>query len=152
LVHATAYSARYTGFNESRAISHVLTTVSQRNPSNHPLSITALSQNGSVTLSLPRSFVGPLTVRTHNGSYKPTPALDSAVTTFSEHDGLRKSFIGDPVGSGYLADPEAWQGGEVTMESKNGTLRIGWMDESHECPVSGSGSGKSFWTSVFKGK
>ena len=50
---------------------------------------------------LPRSFSGPLITRTGNGWATLSPELANATTTFTEVRGVRKSFVGEFLDSGY---------------------------------------------------
>jgi hypothetical protein len=56
------------------------------------------------------------------------------VTMFSEIGGRRTLFVGemDTTHSGWDASGDSWPGDTVNIESKNGTVKIGWVDEEEE--------------------
>ncbi|KAJ6454717.1 hypothetical protein C8R47DRAFT_1166884 [Mycena vitilis] len=87
-----------------------------------PLHLTATSSNGTLTLHLPHSFRGPLTLRTRNGSVRIVRALEGATTTVSEAGGVRRCFVGEFAD--WAERPEGWTGDEVTLESANGSIRV----------------------------
>ncbi|KAK7046445.1 hypothetical protein R3P38DRAFT_2873838 [Favolaschia claudopus] len=107
-------------------------------PSRPPINLTALTSNGSVNIHLPRSFRGPLTIRTRNGSIRFSDALNADLTTFNEVNQTRRCFIGD------FADwtEEGWAGDEVSIESSNGSIRLQYDAESPS-DAGSKGSGKS---------
>jgi len=60
-----------------------------------PLQISCSSVNGNVNIYLPRSFVGPLQVKTRNGSLRFSDPVKQLLTPFSEMGGAQWSFLGD---------------------------------------------------------
>lgn len=60
-----------------------------------PFSLTASSKNGSVTVTIPSTFVGPVALSSQNGSISLSPAVQARTVVFSDVDGKRSCFIGD---------------------------------------------------------
>jgi len=85
----------------------------------------AVSTHGSVTVHIPRSFQGLLTVSTRGGvSF--SSQLSEHVTTFSELNNTRKCFVGDLSSWGEAVE---WTGDEVTAETKHGRVKVQYVDE-----------------------
>ncbi|KAJ7895467.1 hypothetical protein B0H14DRAFT_2680552 [Mycena olivaceomarginata] len=108
-------------------------------PFRTPIHFRAHSSNGPITLHIPRSFRGPLTIRTRNGSVRFSDALKAELTTFSEADKTRRCFVGDfadwPTdtnSTGVKSDTlnsegeegSGWRGDEIELESSNGSIKI----------------------------
>lgn len=89
-----------------------------------PISLTLLSANGFTSLSLPRSFRGPIYHSTAHGSIKISSDLKPYYTPISEERG----FIGDMDGW----DGETGGLDEARCESRNGGVKVGWADEQEE--------------------
>ncbi|KAF8879698.1 hypothetical protein BD779DRAFT_1676239 [Infundibulicybe gibba] len=123
-------------------------------PTRSPLFVTAYTSNGNITLSLPRSFRGPVTCTTPNGSTRLSPAIRAALRIATEDDGKstmraflgsweeasklgptsaspeESSTAGDAKSSKAAATPdEPWAGDELQAESKNGNVKIQFDDE-----------------------
>ncbi|KAJ6464329.1 hypothetical protein DFH09DRAFT_957823, partial [Mycena vulgaris] len=94
-----------------------------------PFHLTAQSSNGDVTLYLPQSFLGPVTLRTCNGSIRTSDVLAAATTTFSEADHTRCCFVGD---FSEWTEDGAWAGDEVHVESSNGNVKLKYDTEVPE--------------------
>ncbi|KAG5641917.1 hypothetical protein DXG03_003963 [Asterophora parasitica] len=83
------------------------------------------ASNGSVHIHLPRSFHGLLVLKTWNGSVKFSPESLEPLTTFSDVDKTRRCFIGD-----YSEMTDEWQGDEVFVEARNGSVKLYYDDEA----------------------
>ncbi|KAJ6575973.1 hypothetical protein DFH09DRAFT_1150137 [Mycena vulgaris] len=92
-----------------------------------PFHLIAQSSNGDVTLYLPQSFRGPLTLRTRNGSIRISNALAATTTMFGEADHTRRCFVGDF--SDWTEDI-TWAGDEVHVESANGNVKLQYNAEA----------------------
>jgi len=101
-----------------------------------PFSLKASTHNGLITVALPRSFSGPLSSYTRNGWVSTSAALSANVTTFSDMQGTRKSFVGDYPSSGYGRGD--WPGCELNVNCENGRVKLCYVDEMNE---SSDGSG-----------
>jgi hypothetical protein len=109
------------------------------------ISITAHAGNGHIHLRIPRSFTGPLSITTPNGSAKFSREVNAAITTFSEIT-TRRCFMGD-----YSAwrEGEPWTGDEIVVEAKNGSLKLQYVDEV-TAESQGPKMGLSgFWSKLF---
>jgi len=86
--------------------------------------MTAKSTDGSITVSLPRSFTGPITVSYVHGEVKAS-ALGGHFITLSEANGKMKGFIGDL--SKYTECDEAakgWKGDELVLDLRHGSAKL----------------------------
>ncbi|KAJ7078144.1 hypothetical protein B0H15DRAFT_933823 [Mycena belliarum] len=95
-------------------------------PARAPIRTSVQSSKGLITLHLPRTFRGPVTVCARNGSVKFSGALQTQVTTFAEGAKTRRCFIG--VFADW-AEGEAWAGDEVSIESEKGSVKLQYDDE-----------------------
>ncbi|KAG8975239.1 hypothetical protein FRC05_006182 [Tulasnella sp. 425] len=114
---------------------------------NCPFRLVAESWNGTVTVYLPRSFVGPVTSSTGNGRLDLSDAVKQNFTLFSDLDRrATKGFIGDWSSSGYGEVTQAgaeWMGDEIIAGTKNGSVKVRYIDEFNA-------SGGGFFSSWFK--
>ncbi|KAJ7624301.1 hypothetical protein DFH06DRAFT_1059151 [Mycena polygramma] len=95
----------------------------------------------SIALQIPRSFRGPVTVRTRKGTVRVSDALATDLTTFNEVNDTRRCFIGDF--SDWIADPEAWTGDEIEVESTHGKLKLQYEPDrksKHKAKAAGPSS------------
>ncbi|KAG8975240.1 hypothetical protein FRC05_006183 [Tulasnella sp. 425] len=107
--------------------------------------LVAESSNGNVTVYLPRDFTGPVTSSTDNGGLDLSNAIKQNYTPFSEDKKVAKGFIGDWSSSGYGEAMQAgaeWTGDEVVAGSKNGRVKLYYIDEFN--------AGGGFFSSWFK--
>jgi hypothetical protein len=89
----------------------------------------ANSTYGNVTLRLPRSFLGPITITIRHGSVKFSDEFDRHLTTFGEANHVRHCFVGDL--SHWRADSGVdWGGDEITVEAKYGSVKIQYEDDA----------------------
>jgi hypothetical protein len=97
--------------------------------------------DGSVSLTLPRTFNGPLNITIKDGATHFSPEITAAVTTFSEVKTRKKYFVGD-----YSAwrDGDAWLGDEAVLDVHDGSVTIQFDDE----PVPERPRG--FWAKLFR--
>jgi hypothetical protein len=115
-----------------------------------PIIISASSKNGSVHVYVPRSFVGPFTISSKNGSLKRSPDVSATSTLFFESNGTQRGFIGDHSLTDWGSDPSAWKGDELQLESSNGSCKIYYVDEADTSALTGKGSGgKGFFNKLF---
>jgi hypothetical protein len=104
----------------------------QRNHTSVPLTLTATSENGGVQVFLSRNFRGVVTQVSKNGTLKTSDAMNAHVSHFSEAHGRRTLFVGDmdPALGGWDASGDHWLGDTVIVESVNGPVKLGWIDET----------------------
>ncbi|KAL5521572.1 hypothetical protein ACEPAF_2320 [Sanghuangporus sanghuang] len=110
---------------------HVKMHANQISPS---FALRIANKNGGVRVILPRTFSGPLTTRTQNGWVSFSPELASFTTTFTEIRGLRKSFVGDFLDSGYGRGE--WPGCSLDITCENGRIKLCYLDEDTEKSMS----------------
>ncbi|KAL5498726.1 hypothetical protein ACEPAH_2081 [Sanghuangporus vaninii] len=110
---------------------HAKMHANQTSPS---FSLRIANKNGGVRVILPRTFCGPLITRTQNGWVSLSSELASATTTFTEIRGLRKSFVGDFLDSGYGRGE--WPGCSLDIICENGRIKLCYLDEDTEKPMS----------------
>jgi len=113
-----------------------------------PFHLRATSRNSYVTIHLPRSFQGLLTMSSERGSFKLSDELSEHVTTFNEVNDTRRCFVGDFAASGW-AEAEAegvegWTGDEVFASSQYDKVTVQYVDEGKK-PSQGSKIARAFW-------
>ncbi|KAG9050160.1 hypothetical protein FS837_007459 [Tulasnella sp. UAMH 9824] len=114
---------------------------------NCPFRLTAKSWNGRVSVYLPRDFIGTLTSSTDNGGLDLSEGIKRNYNIFYEDRKAAKGFIGDWSSSGYghaVQSGAAWTGDELVVSSKNGRVKVSYVDEFN------SSSG-GFFSSLFRG-
>ncbi|KAJ7488127.1 hypothetical protein FB451DRAFT_1025378, partial [Mycena latifolia] len=112
-------------------------------PARPPIHLKANGANGSITLHLPRSFRGPVTIRARNGSVKFSGALTAQTTTFGEAERTRRCFVGEFAD---WAEGEVWGGDEVTIEAANGSVKLQYDVEADR---DGGGAGREKGKGLF---
>jgi len=110
-----------------------------------PIQISCYSSNGSIHIYLPRSFQGPLSVQTHNGSLRFSEPVKQLLTPFSEMNGVQRSFLGHLDSSKWENGAE-WVGDELAAESKNGNVKI-YFDDEGDTPF--RAKSQSFFGRIF---
>ena len=106
--------------------------------------MTVSSWNGGTTLYLPRSFCGPMTTTTGNGSTKTSPALSAQTTLLSESSRVRRAFVGDMHACGFARDPAGWTGDELVIDSKNGSVKLMYLGDDEPRPPPPGTEAKGF--------
>ncbi|KAJ6517460.1 hypothetical protein C8R47DRAFT_1063145 [Mycena vitilis] len=100
-----------------------------------------VQSRNSIALQIPRSFRGPVIVRTRKGTVRVSDALAAHFTTFSEVNHTHRCFIGDF--SDWIVDSEAWTGDEIEVESTHGKLKLQdepEMKSKHKAKAAGHSS------------
>jgi len=85
-----------------------------------PIQISVASRNGSVRVSVPADFVGPMTITSHNGSIKLSQGLTARCATNTHEKHTKRCFIGDMS----LYEGDEWYGDELNIESNNGSVTV----------------------------
>ncbi|KAH8115110.1 hypothetical protein DFH11DRAFT_146740 [Phellopilus nigrolimitatus] len=106
--------------------------------------LSAYSRSGSVSVALPSSFVGPVTMFTVHGSVSLSNSVTSRLITFSEIDGKGSCFIGDIKAANYTGI-EGWTGSTLDIGSQSGRLKLSFVDEEQ------STEGSGFFSRLFRG-
>ncbi|KAJ6483432.1 hypothetical protein C8R45DRAFT_1001308 [Mycena sanguinolenta] len=102
-----------------------------------PIHMKVHSSYGSVTLHVPRSFRGPVTIHTGHGSVRVSDALSADFTTFNEAKQTRRCFIGDYAD--WADQPGEWIGDEIEVESLNGSIKLQYDVELPSASTKGKG-------------
>ncbi|KAH9962164.1 hypothetical protein BC827DRAFT_1267153 [Russula dissimulans] len=96
-------------------------------------SIEARTLNGSVMLTVPRSFRGQLTLHTNSGRVHLSSALALHAATLSTLNGTHTYFVGERPRSGTWDDGTNGDGEPVDVvmgSTKNGTVKVTYDDET----------------------
>ncbi|KAI9440692.1 hypothetical protein H4582DRAFT_1812036, partial [Lactarius indigo] len=116
----------------------VCAKISERRPS---LDIELWANYGDVSLSLPRCFRGPITIRSPHERIKFSSALERRVAPLSDAQGVRVYFVGDQPRSGrwrgdVSEEGEKDAGGsleepldELSVGGRHTSVRINWEGE-----------------------
>lgn len=80
-------------------------------------------------------------ITTWNGSTKFSAEASTELTTFSDINRTRRSFIGD---FSEWTDQESWTGDEVVVDARNGTVKVQFDDEVHDTAKSRGFFGRLF--------
>jgi len=100
-----------------------------------PVRLSTSSFNGPILVHLPRSFCGPLRIKIMNGTVHFSPAIQSHLTVFSEMDRVQRSFLSHFNSSQWdIGAP--WEGDELSIESRNGSVKVFFDDEHVEASFS----------------
>jgi len=135
-------------------------------PTNTPFALLVSTDTGSITLYIPRTYTGALTIRKGYGSVKLSPALESRLQTFSDIKGKRVCFVGDFRQAGFGQGGGAvegeqegtggWRGNAIEVGSVHGSIRVSYVDDETRAegvmsvlPFTSSGTG--FWSKLFTG-
>ena len=94
----------------------------------HPFQLIAHSTNGNITLQLPQSFQGPVTISLRHGSVKFSEEIKKNLTAFDESNYIRHYFVGN-FSRWVDLDGEGWTGDEAIIESKHGSAKIHYEDD-----------------------
>jgi hypothetical protein len=111
------------------------------------LNIAARAHNGAITVTIPRSFRGQMTLHTDNGRVHLSPTLAPRAASLSVLNGTHTYFVGERPSNGKWHTGESEDGDEVdglNALSKNGSIRVSYDDEDVSC------KGPGVLSSLFK--
>jgi len=114
---------------QSKAFVHVHASMAEPRPF---FQIEARSHNGSVAISIPRSFRGQLTLQTHNGRVHLSSALAPHAAMLSGLNGAHTYFVGERPSNDKWRTGASGEGEEVDEaigSSKNGAVKVSYDDE-----------------------
>ncbi|KAF8157115.1 hypothetical protein B0H34DRAFT_712210 [Crassisporium funariophilum] len=94
-----------------------------------PVRLSSFASNGSIHVQLPRSFRGPIRIKTWNGSTHFSDVVQGDLTPFSEIDRIQRSFLGHFNPSEWDVGAE-WEGDELFIEARNGSVKVFYDDET----------------------
>jgi len=131
-----------TGSNNGSVKTRLHDTKSSNGEVRLAVRLSTRSSNGSIHVQLPRSFRGPIRVKTINGNTRFSAAMQAHLTNFSELNRMQRSFLGEFNPSQWdIGAP--WEGDELSIDSKNGSVDISFDDESQ------GSRGPSFLSKLF---
>ncbi|EIW77342.1 hypothetical protein CONPUDRAFT_146324 [Coniophora puteana RWD-64-598 SS2] len=91
-----------------------------------PFHLKLYSSDGRITIAIPRSFHGPLILSaSHDKKSTLSPALLAESTPIGHHERTARYIVGD-IGT-WKGDE--WAGDEVHAETKDGSIRVRYVDE-----------------------
>ena len=99
----------------------------------------AKTNNGAIKVFIPRDFQGPLSLVNGNGTSKLSDEVTARTTSFSDVRQEKKCFVGDLS----TWKEKDWQGDEIRLESRNGAIKVFYIDEVQP-------AGTSFWSRLFQ--
>ena len=105
---------------------------------------------GDISLSLPRCFRGPITIRTGDDRIAFSPAFGERTALISDVPGVRVYFVGVRPRSGKWGGGDGGDGGdnsetvedlldELTVDGRYSSVRINWDGEEEEPIMKPSG-------------
>ena len=96
------------------------------------LNIDVKGHNGSVAITIPRSFRGQLKLHSDNGSVRLSSGLAPRAATLSALNGTHTYFVGERPNCGNWNTGESEDGEEVDGvigSTKNGSVKVSYDDE-----------------------
>jgi len=96
------------------------------------LNVDVKAHNGAITIAIPRSFHGQLTLHTDNGRVQLSSELAPRAATLSAQNGTHTFFVGERPSSGNWHTGTSGDGDEVDGVigwSKNGSVKVSYDDE-----------------------
>ncbi|KZT40890.1 hypothetical protein SISSUDRAFT_416211 [Sistotremastrum suecicum HHB10207 ss-3] len=102
-------------------------------PRRQTAKIECASRSGSITVFLPPSFRGPITIGGVTRSLIFSPGIQSKLMTFSERDDQSSHFLGD-YPQGGIGPDEKWEGDELSLTTGFGKIRLYYLGETIEPP------------------
>ncbi len=96
------------------------------------LNIEVRAHNGTITVTIPRSFRGQMTLHTDNGRVHLSPTLAPRAASLSALNGTHIYFVGERPSTGKWHTGDSEDGDEVDgliASSKNGSIRVSYDDE-----------------------
>ncbi|KIJ29825.1 hypothetical protein M422DRAFT_268696 [Sphaerobolus stellatus SS14] len=107
----------------------------------------AVSINGSVSIRIPSTYIGPISTMIKYGSLNIDTALRPKFQTISEIDEEGRFFLGDYISAGYEND-ETWLMDHIRVESHYGGVNIAFIEEDGG-EKGKEASQKSFFSRLF---
>jgi hypothetical protein len=101
------------------------------------LNIEVRAHNGSVAVTIPRSFCGQMTLHSDHGRVHLSPTLAPRAASLSTLNGTHTYFVGERPSNGEWHTGEGEDGDEVdglNASSKNGSIRVSYDEEDAKEP------------------
>jgi len=102
------------------------------NPTGQKFDLRCQTSTGTIDIYLPRSFRGPVTLKSDLGSRCLSPGVEKNFAAFSKKTGSTEGFIGNYDGSGYGEDGTDWKGDRLYAQTSIGTIDIYYEDEKRD--------------------
>jgi len=91
-----------------------------------PFHLNVTSHNGAVTIGIPPTFEGLLTIYAKNGSVKLSDEITGRIAMHNEEKHTRRCFVGDI--SSFNGDGD-WPGDKLDVDAHNGRVKVFFVDE-----------------------
>ncbi|KAF9240444.1 hypothetical protein BU15DRAFT_87655 [Melanogaster broomeanus] len=105
-----------------------------------PFLLDVFARDGRVTVLLPQSFRGPLFLKARHGKNELSEGLLRNSTCLGTAEGTTRYFVGDFQ----AATGPRWEGDELKVETRDGKIRVRYVDE-----IEASSSKGGFFSRVF---
>jgi len=130
---------------------HSSIVVKMISDSGQKFSLDCTTEHSSISVYLPRNFVGPVRTTTKHGSVVFSPGVLTQLTAFSDHKGEAVHFIGNWVDSGYGEDKGLWEDEGLNLKTVHSKIKIYYIDEdiSPCCNTSKNKGKQPFWKNLF---
>jgi len=92
-----------------------------------PFHLNVTNCHGSITVWLPRTFRGPMTINSKHGAVKFSDDILEHMGLCNEVDHIRRCFIGDV--SLFSDEGGGWKGDEVNIQTKHSKVKVRFVDE-----------------------
>jgi len=114
-------------------------------PNNQKFDLRCQTSTGTIDICIPRSFHGPVTLKSDLGTRSVSKAVDANFVIFSQKGGFTKGFIGTYDGSGDGGeDMPDWKGDRLYAQTSIGTVDIYYVDEKKDLIKALMDLGKDF--------
>lgn len=92
-----------------------------------PFHLNITGCHGWISVGLPRTFQGPMTIYSKHGSVKFSDDVSERMSQCNEIDNTRRCFVGDL--SLLNDDDGGWKGDEVNIRNKHSNVKVRFVDE-----------------------
>jgi len=93
-----------------------------------PFHLNVSSHNGAVTIGMPSTFEGLLTIHAKNGSVKLSDEITRRIAMHNEEKHTQRCFVGD-ISSFNDSDGD-WPGDKLDVDAYNGRVKVFFVDEA----------------------
>ncbi|KAF8655588.1 hypothetical protein AX16_003009 [Volvariella volvacea WC 439] len=108
----------------------VVVNLHDASPTRHYIQLSAKSVNGSVKISLPRSFNGLISAFRLHGTLKLSTSIESRAILLGDFSGTKQWFVGGNMPADWDGDTSGdWHGDELHLITQNGSMKICYEDE-----------------------
>jgi hypothetical protein len=93
-----------------------------------PFHLNVSSHNGAVTIGMPPTFEGLLTIHAKNGSVKLSDEITRRIAMHNEEKHTHRCFVGDI--SSFNDSNGDWPGDKLDVDAYNGRVKVFFVDEA----------------------